>query len=267
MSLEFDVPRGDLIVHDGVLAPLPDGRVVLATSDPDGLRTWDVRTGQLEDRISDTTMWQVAATTSKDGRAVLAGAGIDGHLHRWDAATGEPVGAPWKCHDGYVMTVTDLTLPDGTPLLVTGGEDGTVRRWHAGSGAPVGKPLPVSPGSRVCVVAACVLEDGRGLLVAHDDEGALFRWDAATGEPVGPSLPTGDWWPNTIAVVPVQGVPRVIVGCDDDTVRQRNAFTGEQLAAVYPGMGAAAVTALPDGSALLAAGSRDGALVLDRLTI
>ena len=265
VSLEFDVPGDSLIVHNGALAPLPGGRLVLATSDPDGLHRWDVHTGQLLGRVSDTTMWQVATTTSKSGRTVFAGAGIDGNLHRWDTATGEPVGTPWKCHHWYVMTVTGATLPDGTPLLVTGGEDGTVCRWHAESGKPVGEPLPVSPGGRVCVVAACGLPDGRVLLVAHDDERALFRWDAATGAPIGPPVPTGDWWPDTIAVVPVEGMPRVVVGCDDDTVRQWNALTGEQLTATYPGM-AAAVAALPDGGALIATGSRDGTLVLDRLT-
>ncbi|MFV5998415.1 WD40 repeat domain-containing protein [Streptomyces sp. NPDC056231] len=253
-------------MHNGALAHLPDGRLILATSGPDGLHRWDAATGQSLGRVDDaTTIWQVTTALSASGRTVFLGAGIDGHLHRWDAATGEPAGPAWECNRGYVITLTTLNLPDGTPLVVTGGEDDTVRRWHAETGESVGEPLPVSADGRVFNLSSCRLPDRRVLLVAHDDEHAIHRWDAATGKAFGPPIPTGDRFPHTISVVPVAGSPRVIVAYDDDTVRQWNALTGEQLALPHPGYAATAALR-PDGTAVLATGSRDGALRLDYMS-
>ncbi|GAA3482945.1 hypothetical protein GCM10018966_093760 [Streptomyces yanii] len=255
-----------LIVHNGALAHLPDGRLILATSDPEGLHRWDAATGQSLGRVDDaTTIWQVTTAISASGRTLFLGAGIDGHLHRWDAATGEPDGPAWECNRGYVITLTTLNLPDGTPLVVTGGEDDTVRRWHAETGESVGEPLPVSADGRVFNLSSCRLPDRRVLLVAHDDEHAIHRWDAATGKAFGPPIPTGDRFPHTTSVVPVAGSPRVIVAYDDDTVRQWNALTGEQLALPHPGYAATAALR-PDGTAVLATGSRDGALRLDYMS-
>lgn len=139
-----------------------------------------------------------------------------------------------------------------------------MRRRHAETGEPVGAQLRVSADGRVFDLASCQLADGTVLLVAHDDEQAIHRWDAATGEPVGPPLPTGDRLPHTTAVVPVDGTPRLIVAYDDDTVRQSNALTGRPLA--LPHLGFATAAALrPDGTAVLATGSRDGALRLEKL--
>lgn len=261
--LDFEADPG-LVVLSGALTLLPDGRLLLATADPDGLHRWDATTGRSLCRADATTILQVATSTSASGRTLFVGAGIDGHLHRWDAATGTSVGPSWECHNGYVHTVTTLTLPDGTPLVVTGGEDGTVCRRHAETGEPVGEPLPVSADGRVFDLASCRLADGTVLLVAHDDEQAIHRWDAATGEPVGPPIPTGDRLPHTAAVVPVDGTPRVIVAYDDDTVRQWNALTGRPLALAHPGFATAAALR-PDGTAVLATGSRDGVLRLEQL--
>ncbi|MFD7529825.1 WD40 repeat domain-containing protein [Streptomyces sp. NPDC059849] len=253
-----------LLVHNGALAPLPDGRLILATSDPGGLHRWDAHTGQSLGRNESTTIWHVTTAPSASGRLLFVGAGIDGHLHRWDAATGEPEGSSWKCHSGYALTVTSLILPDGTPLVVTGGEDGTVRRWHAETGKPVGEPLTVSPDGRAFNLASCQLPDGRVLLLAHDEVQGIHRWNAATGEPIGPPLRMGKLIPHTTAVVPVAGAPRVIVASEDETVHQWNALTGEQLAPPHPG-DAAAAALRPDGTAVLATGSHDGALRLDEL--
>lgn len=263
--IDFEADPG-LIVNNGTLAHLPDGRLILATADPDGLHRWDATTGASLGRIDDTTIWQVAASTSASGRTLFVGAGIDGHLHRWDAATGAPAGAPWACHHGYVLTVTTLTLPCGTPLVVTGGEDGTVRRRHAETGEPVGEPLRVSTDGRVFNLASCRLPGGKVLLAAHDGEHAIHRWDAATGEPVGPPIPTGDRFPHTTVVVPVAGTLRVIAAFDDDTVRQWNALTGGPAALPHPGY-ATAAGLRPDGAAVLATGSRDGALRLEQIIL
>lgn len=60
-----------LLVHNGALAPLPDGRLILATSDPNGLHRWDAHTGQSLGRNESTTIWHVTTAPSASGRLLF----------------------------------------------------------------------------------------------------------------------------------------------------------------------------------------------------
>ena len=65
-------------------------------------------------------------------------------MRLWDAATGQPVGAPLTGHTDWVDSVA--FSPDGH-RLATGG-DTTVRLWNADTGQPVGPPLTGQLGRR-----------------------------------------------------------------------------------------------------------------------
>jgi WD40 repeat protein len=74
---------------------------------------------------------------SPNGRRIVS-AGSDGTLRLWDAASGEPIGAPMTGHESGVASVA--FSPDGR-RIVSGGVDKTLRLWDATSGQAIGKPM------------------------------------------------------------------------------------------------------------------------------
>jgi WD40 repeat protein len=59
-----------------------------------GIRRWDAATGALLPAVAggpDNTIFSVATSGLPYGRVLLAGAGNDGAVYRWDADTGQPV--------------------------------------------------------------------------------------------------------------------------------------------------------------------------------
>jgi WD40 repeat protein len=119
-----------------------------------------------------------------DGRvAVTAGADMGTQkveVRLWEAATGKPLGPPWK----HPERIASLALsPDGKAVLL-GAYDGTARLWDAATGKPLGPPLQHGKHGITCLA---VSSDGKALLT----EGfvAEFRlWDAVTGKPLGQPL-------------------------------------------------------------------------------
>jgi hypothetical protein len=110
-------------------ATLADGRTVLVTANEDGIARQDVVSGTVYSPSGDeqpVTIWDVATVTLPGGRVLIAGAGHDWLVYRWDAATGEAVGEPLEGHPLSVWEVTAATQADGTPMLVTGCERGSV---------------------------------------------------------------------------------------------------------------------------------------------
>jgi WD40 repeat protein len=66
---------------------------------------------------------------SPDGR-VFATADDDGTAQLWNAATGQPAGAPLPASTGPGASVNAMAFsPDGK-LLATAGSDGTLKFWN-----------------------------------------------------------------------------------------------------------------------------------------
>ncbi|MGW1729396.1 hypothetical protein ACWCQK_42370 [Streptomyces sp. NPDC002306] len=102
-------------------------------------------------------------------------------------------------------------------------------------------------------------EDGRPLIVGVVEEGeAVCRWDAETGEEVSPPIPTAGEFVR-IATATVSGRMRLFTA-DRDVVRQWGLLSGESFEHSFVGSFVSAVS-LPDGSALLAAGTKQGGKV------
>ena len=97
-----------------------------------GHRTTDRRPAHRPHRRGDRA-WRSAPT----GTGIASGS-YDDTVRLWDAATGQPVGAPLTGHTGAVYSVA--FSPDGT-RIASGSDDNTVRLWDAATGQPVGAPL------------------------------------------------------------------------------------------------------------------------------
>lgn len=184
-------------------APLPDGRVILAAASDWGITRQDVVSGTEypagdddddeddEDDEDNCTIWDVAMAAPPGGPVIIAGAGHDWTVRRWDAGTGRPVGKPLTRHRLSVKAVTAARRADGSPMFVTGCERGYVYCWDAATGARIGKRLP-GPLRDLSDLAVVDLPDGRQLLIGLG-AGFLYRWDLDSREIIGQPVRVGKW--------------------------------------------------------------------------
>jgi WD40 repeat protein len=206
----------------------------------------------------------VAAARLGSGRVVLATAGGDGTLRRFDAGTGQLLGEALGSQNRRMLSVAAATLPDGRVILAAGGDDGIVRRVDAATGRRVGSGMTGHSGT-VWSVAAATLPDGRVVLVTGGNDRTVRLFDAASGRPIGEPL-TGhtDWVRSVATAILPNGRVLIATGSDDGTVRRFDAQTGDQLGEPLTGhndwVRCVVLAELPDGSIVLASGGGDGAV-------
>jgi len=208
-----DDPWYGLPVNRFAWTPVADGRTILAVATEQGIARLDASTGNWyePDPIGEpSTLWDVTAVRLPDGRSLFVGAGHGWKVHRWDAATGRPVGEPLSGHRISVKAVASTTGLDGIPVIISGCEVGDVMRWNAVTGEPIGGPLP---GGICNVTQLAVLHTaGREILVAIDSlAGEVHRWDAQTGESIGAPIMVPARSNLTGVYIDSHGVPTALV--------------------------------------------------------
>ncbi len=120
-------------------------------------------------------------TFSPDGKVILSGS-RDGTAQLWDAATGKPIGTPWK-HQGPVRAVA--FSPNGQTALTASAK--TVQLWETASGKPGGPHLQHE--EAVSVVA---FHPNRKTIMTAAGKTVRF-WDEATGKVIDPPLVHPEW--------------------------------------------------------------------------
>ncbi|MEV4756252.1 WD40 repeat domain-containing protein [Micromonospora sp. NPDC049559] len=203
-------PLGDLVGEDLDASPVDANRLDPATvADDSGFRPAPVGPPATAPAPGVRPSWRapraagpvdaLAALTLPDGRHVLAAAGPDGVLWRWDLADGTPLGEQPAGGIGPVSGLVPVPLPDGSVLLAGADGSGAPRWWDAATGRPLAAPA-TGDGVPVLSVAAVPmpperggagdtwlgrLRDGRTVLVTGDAAGAVRLWDPATRRELG----------------------------------------------------------------------------------
>ena len=181
-----------------------------------------------EDRLvtASGSVRALVAWTGPEDHIMLASAGDDGTIRRWDATAGTSIGGPLTSSAGLARALVAWTGLDGQTMLATGHYDG-IHVWDAATGAPIGPPL-ANEISSVRVLTAWTGPDGQTMLASADNEGTIRRWDATAGTPMGTPL-TGHTGPvNALtAWAGPDGQTMLASAGRDGTIRVWDATTGK----------------------------------------
>lgn len=113
----------------------PDGQR-LASSGDDGVRLWDLDTGNQIDELQSEDFYTDVAFNFDGDRLATSNTNTD--IQLWDAGAGEVIGSPLRGHSDLVYTA--VFSPDGH-RLVSASRDSTIRLWNVDTGRPIGEPL------------------------------------------------------------------------------------------------------------------------------
>ncbi|MFD0598323.1 WD40 repeat domain-containing protein [Catellatospora coxensis] len=254
---------------------LPDGTTLLATGSSDHTaRVYNATTGQHLHTSNDHTqsVYYVAFTNLPDGTTLLATASGDNTVRIYDVTTGEHLHT-YHDHTGAVWSVAFTNLPDGTTLLATTSSDGTARIYNATTGQHLHTYHDHT--DNVWSVAFANLPNGTTLLATAGGDHTVRiigiddnRFDRVIEHSTPVNTVSFSWLGSTLmlatgsddayARIWTLGIPpapsaQIAVSSEDFTVTlEPTSFIGHtQL--VY----STALTALPDGTTLLATASFD----------
>lgn len=262
------------------VAPLPDGRRVLASAGPSGgVRLWDPASRQaIRDIRSDDAPLVSALTALRlpDGRCLLASGSVTGEVRIVDAQSGSPIGSPLRGQGGAVIALAAVPTARG-PALASAGEGGQVDIWCAEEDqrAPGGRAewpryshLAVLElaGARAQTLAVAQLPDGQSLLAAGCSDGTIRVWDQSWSMSLQAQRARSGPVRALAAVTTPTGRHVIASGADDGAIQLWDLQRKRPAPTTLKGHGgpvrALAPLLSPDGRQLLASGGTDGSVRL-----
>jgi WD40 repeat protein len=154
----------------------PDGKT-LASLGEDGIRLWNVSTGQpIGQPLSGYLNSVTSIAFSQDGKTVAASG--EGTVILWDATTGRLIGQPMDTHTSQQMSIA--FSPEGKLLVASDSADGTVFLWDVSEGQLIGQPLS---GRLNLVTSIAFSQDGK-VLAAGSADGAVILWNIQTKQQI-----------------------------------------------------------------------------------
>ncbi|EMI22295.1 WD repeat-containing protein, partial [Rhodopirellula maiorica SM1] len=107
----------------------PDGRLMLGAGDQ-GIRLWDVDSGELVHELQGHEGYVNAAAFSPDGKIVISGGWQDNMVVLWDVETGKPL----RRLAGHEAGITRVDASSNGKQILSSSADRTLRIWDRQTG-------------------------------------------------------------------------------------------------------------------------------------
>jgi WD40 repeat protein len=177
--------------------------------------------------------------------------GNDKMIRLWDAQTGQPVGEPFKGHDGSIY---DIAFSPDSRRLASGGcakeqangtcLKGEIRMWNTENRQPVAS----IEAHNDAVLSLAFSPDGKTLASGSNDT-TIRRWNVTDGKPIGTPLEGHVGSVQSVVFSPDGSM--LASGSDDGAVRLWNTADGRSFGLPFLGVSPVLrVTFSPDGKLL-----------------
>ncbi|MFJ9083876.1 AAA family ATPase [Streptomyces sp. NPDC102384] len=202
------------------------GREVIVSGGLHGdetIRVWDAATGELIRGLRVRAGSRTVAIGRAGNRDVIVCGSGAGHIHVWDAVTGEPTVpampafvAPRPYGHARDVLCVALGRVGDRDLIASGTWENTVRLWDAVTGQPLGEPL-AGHDKGVCSVAFGRFGD-RDVVISGSVDTTVRLWGALTGVPVDTPLTGHHDMVSAVAAGRAGGRDLIVSGSEDTTV-------------------------------------------------
>lgn len=225
----------------------PDGNTLACGHD--GIRLWDVHTGEPKMQLTEHTDTIESIVFSPDGKTLASGS-WDNTIRLWGAHTGEPK----KTLIGHTKAVQSIAFsPDGR-TLASGSDDETIRLWNVDTG----KNEMTLVGHTEWIKSIAFSPDGKTIASGGADS-TILLWDIGTGK-AKMTLTGHTDWVYSIAFSP--DGKTITSGCIDATIHLWDTQTGAYQKTLTGHSSRVKSLAFSSDGKTLVSGSDDGSVLL-----